>query len=110
MGHSVESHMYPLVQRDGTDRWDSSTDYGTAGHSVESHVYPLVQWDGTDRWDSSMDYMGQWVSPRESHVYPLVQRDGTDRWDSSMDCGTVGQSEGIPRVPIGTTGWDRQVG
>ena len=22
----------------------------------ESHVYPLVQWDGTDRWDSSMDY------------------------------------------------------
>ena len=22
----------------------------------ESHVYPLVQWDGTDRWDGSMDY------------------------------------------------------
>ena len=31
-------------------------DSGTVGHSVESHVYPLVQWDGTDRWDSSMDY------------------------------------------------------
>ena len=43
-------------------------------------------------------------------MYPLVQWDGTDRWDSSMDYGTVSQSVGIPHVPIGTVGWDRQVG
>ena len=72
--------MYPLVQWDGTDRWNNSMDCGTVGQSVESHMYPLVQWDGTDRWDSSMDY------------------------------GTVSQSVGIPHVPIGTVGWDRQVG
>ena len=54
--------------------------------------------------------MGQRVSLWESHVYPLVQLDGTDRWDSSMDYGTVGQSVGIPCVPIGTVGWDGQVG
>ena len=53
---------------------------------------------------------GQCVSLWESHVYPLVQWDGMDRWDSSMDCGTVCQSVGIPRVPIGTVGWDGQVG
>ena len=27
-----------------------------------------------------------------------------------MDYGTVGQSVGIPRVPIGTVGWDGEVG
>ena len=43
-------------------------------------------------------------------MYPLVQWDGTDRWDGSMDYGTVGQSVGIPCVPIGTVRWDRQVG
>ena len=43
-------------------------------------------------------------------MYPLVQWDGMDRWDSSMDYGTVGQPVGIPRVPTGTVGWDRQVG
>ena len=53
--------------------------------------------------------VGQWVSLWESHVYPLVQWDGTDRWDSSMDHGTVGQSVGIPYLPIGTVGWDGQV-
>ena len=52
--------------------------------------------------------MGQWISLWESHVYPLVQWDGTDRWDSSMDYET--QSVGIPCVPTGTVGWDRQVG
>ena len=36
--------------------------------------------------------------------------DRMDRWDSSMDYGTVGQSVGIPCVPIGTVGWDGQVG
>ena len=40
-------------------------------------------------------------------MYPLVQWDGTD---SSMDFGTVGQPVGIPCVPIGTVGWDRQEG
>ena len=45
-------------------------------------MYPLVQWDGN----------------------PLVQWDGMDR------SVIVGQSVGIPRVPIGTVGWDRQVG
>ena len=54
--------------------------------------------------------VGQWVSLWESYVYPLVQWDGTDRWDSSMDCGTVVQSVGILCVPIGTVGWDGQVG
>ena len=54
--------------------------------------------------------MGQWVSLWESQVYQLVQWDGMDRWDSSMDYGTVGQSVGIPCVPIGTVGWDGQVG
>ena len=43
-------------------------------------------------------------------MYPLVQWDGMDRWDSNMDYGTVGQFVGIPCVPIGTVGWDRQVG
>ena len=54
--------------------------------------------------------VGQWASLWESHMYPLVQWDETDRWDSNMDCGMVGQSVGIPCVPIDTVGWDRQVG
>ena len=54
--------------------------------------------------------MGQWVSLWESHVYPLVQWDVMDRWDSSMEYGTVSQPVGIPCVPIGTVGWDGQVG
>ena len=50
-----ESHVYPLVQWDGTDRWDSSLDYGTVGQSVGIHVYPLVR---TGVWTT----VGQWVS------------------------------------------------
>ena len=97
-----ESNVYPVVQWDGTDRWDSSMDYGIVGQSVESQVYPLVPWDRTDRWDSSMDCgtVGQNV---ESPVFPLVQ------WDRTY-YGTVGQSVGIQCVPTGTMGWDGQVG
>ena len=43
-----ESHMYPLVQWDGMDRWDSSTDYETVGQSVGLPCVPTgtVGWDG----------------------------------------------------------------
>ena len=48
VGQSVESNMYPLVQWDGTDRWDSSMDYGTVSQSVGIPHVPIgtVGWDG----------------------------------------------------------------
>ena len=103
--------MYPLIQWDGTDRWDSSMEYGTVGQPVGIPCAPI----GRVGWDRQMGYIAVWTVRQsvclwESHVYPLVQWDGRDRWDSSMDCETVGQSVGSPCIPIGTVGWDGQVG
>ena len=42
--------MYPLVQWDGTDRWDSSMDCGTVGQSVG---IPRVH-TGTVGWDGQV--------------------------------------------------------